>query len=288
MDVKTLSVLSVPYVCTGPTNISNTAGSRRTPAAIRTIYESWNKAGVRFLKEDGSSAGLNFGREISKSMLLNSDLMHELMRKSLLGGGRVCFLGGDNALSYHTAKAFRERFFNRRCGLVMFDAHPDLCRKGKPGMPYHSDWLRYLIDESLFRPADILGIGWRDVEAEERDFAEQIHLTNVWPMSALRFENPRLYEPHKQSFERSVRLFCEKFDAVYVSIDFDVLDPAYAPGVNTVSPGGMNSGYFIEVIKGLSAIPAVKAFDITEINPKRDVNNKMTQILAIKTMIEMA
>ncbi|KKU15418.1 hypothetical protein A3A20_01875 [Candidatus Wolfebacteria bacterium RIFCSPLOWO2_01_FULL_45_19] len=271
--MNVLNVISMPYSSSGLNNISVTEDSRSVPDKIKAIYENHRKAGVCFLKENSFEAELDFE---------NFDE----------NGNRTCFLGGDNSISYHAAKSFCTRYKNLKRGLIALDAHPDLCKKGKPKHPYHSDWLRYLIEEEIFASSDVLCVGWRDVEAEERDFARKIGMRQICLMSALRqgFYSPYRHNPKNRrvdDFQRLMAIFCENFDAIYLSIDFDVIDPAFAPGVNTLSPGGMTSGYFIELIKILSAVPQIKMFDITEVNPVRDVN-QMTQLLALKTMIEMA
>ncbi|MBI4119430.1 MAG: arginase family protein [Parcubacteria group bacterium] len=286
--MKTLNVVSVPYTHSGSKNISHTAGSARTPEAVKNLYRSWEKVGVRFLREDGSKASLNFlDRSISdfgaEAVL---SFLPIVMKVGPEVGRKICFLGGDHSLSYFTVKTFRN-LYGKNTGLIMLDAHPDLCDKGDPGNPYHSDWLRYLLDDRVFEPRQIFGIGWRDAEAEEYEFASKIGLDKILPMSALRFEDLFRYDPYHPSVHRQLALFCRDFEAVYLSIDMDVIDPAFAPGVNAISPGGLSSSHFIELMKSFSKVPQIKAFDITEINPDRDVN-QMTQILAIKTMIEMA
>ena len=58
---------------------------------------------------------------------------------------------------------------------------------------------------------------------------------------------------------------------LYVSLDIDVLDPAFAPGISHHEPGGMTTRQLIDIIQQIS-VPIVGA-DIVELNPKRDINN---------------
>lgn len=290
--MKVLRVIPVPYTCSGGKNISDTKDSRLTPYRIRNLYETNRRIGVSFLKESGFDVELKFLNP-NKVTVDTRDLQCHFFMSGLSDGrkdinSRICFLGGDNSISYYSAKGFGSIYTNNKCGLIMLDAHPDLCKKGMPGKPCHSDWLRYLIDEKIYAPENVLCIGWRDIEAEERDFVTKLKLRSrpaILLMEMLR-SDWRILSTIMQIQERLVS-FCKKFDAIYLSIDMDVVDPAFAPGVNTVSPGGLTSGEFIEIIKALSKIKKIKVFDITEINPDRDIN-QMTQILAIKTMIEMA
>ena len=77
-----------------------------------------------------------------------------------------------------------------------------------------------------------------------------------------------------------------QFDGpVYISLDLDVLDPAYAPGVSHLEPGGLRTRDVITVIQQLK-VPIVGA-DIVEFNPLRDING-MTAMVAAKLLKELA
>lgn len=278
--MRELPVILTAYAKSGPHNIGETSDSKNAPSKIHDICKFRKSIGVEFLKESGEQARFFF---------LDSGRNFSAFKEKIQRGteSRICILGGDHALSYFTAKIFHELNQNLRCGLIVLDAHPDLCRKGEPQDPCHSDWLRYLLEEKIFAPADIFCLGWRDIEPEERRFASKSYLRNIIPMANLRFENMLAYDSYKFMLKRELGSFCSKFDAVYLSFDFDVIDPAFAPGVNTPSPCGLTSSQFIELVKIASAMPQIKVFDTTEISPNRDVN-QMTQLLAIKTMTEMA
>ncbi len=72
---------------------------------------------------------------------------------------------------------------------------------------------------------------------------------------------------------------------VYLSLDMDVLDPAYAPGVSHHEPGGMSTRMVLRLIQSIDQ-PIVGA-DIVEYNPDRDVN-AMTAAVAAKLLKEIA
>ena len=71
---------------------------------------------------------------------------------------------------------------------------------------------------------------------------------------------------------------------LYISLDLDVLDPAYAPGISHHEPGGLSSRELINIIQSIKA--TVMGADIVEYNPVRDVNN-MTAMVAYKLMKEI-
>ena len=71
---------------------------------------------------------------------------------------------------------------------------------------------------------------------------------------------------------------------LYISLDMDGFDPAYAPGVSNHEPGGLSSRQVIDLIQGIDA--QIVGADIVEYNPDRDFND-MTAYLAAKMMKEL-
>ena len=83
----------------------------------------------------------------------------------------------------------------------------------------------------------------------------------------------------------SVMAAAKDFEALYVSIDIDVLDPAFAPGTGCTEPAGLTSRELIYFVQRLKLLKNLKIVDIVEINPKKDVNN-MTSKLGAKIIAE--
>ena len=78
-----------------------------------------------------------------------------------------------------------------------------------------------------------------------------------------------------------------KFDAVYVSVDIDVLDPAFAPGTGYIEPGGMTTRELLYFIQRLKNLRNIMMWDLVEVNPEKDVN-ELTVMAAAKILVEMA
>jgi arginase len=83
-------------------------------------------------------------------------------------------------------------------------------------------------------------------------------------------------------FGRNIRL--DLTTPVYLSMDIDALDPAYAPGVSHREPGGLSTRQVIDLIHGIDQ-PIVAA-DIVEYNPRCDISN-LTAIVAAKLLKEI-
>ena len=80
------------------------------------------------------------------------------------------------------------------------------------------------------------------------------------------------------------QLFKNFSNPLYLSIDLDVLDPAFAPGVSHHEPGGMNTSELISIIQNLKA--NIVGADIVELNPKRDKGG-VTAMVAAKLLKEL-
>ncbi|MEM4368887.1 MAG: arginase family protein, partial [Candidatus Woesearchaeota archaeon] len=77
----------------------------------------------------------------------------------------------------------------------------------------------------------------------------------------------------------------QTFDGLYVSIDIDVVDPAFAPGTGYPEPGGFSSRDLIYFLQRLRLLKNFMALDVVEINPLKDVQD-LTVKLGAKLLVE--
>lgn len=187
---------------------------------------------------------------------------------------KCIILGGDHSISYPCFKAFSQN--NKNAGIVVFDAHPDLMDKA--GINSQEDWLRSLINEKVVDKDKVIIIGVRNSDKIEKEFIDENKL-NVHYM--------------KNIFEHKIENICDsvmekimEWPAVYLSIDIDAADPAFAPGTGYTEPGGLTSRELIYFIQRLNKLKNIKMIDIVEVNPGKDVND-MTSKLAAKLMCEL-
>ena len=174
-------------------------------------------------------------------------------------------IGGDHSITYACFKAFAEKHKNP--GLLIFDSHPDCYQRTQP--PTHEDFVRTLVEEKIVKPQNIVLIGIRNPCTEEIEHIKQENI-KVFFMKNL-FNN---IENTCDAVMESVR----RFDALYLSIDIDVLDPAFAPGTGVPEPGGLTTRellYFIQRIKNLKNL---KMVDLVEVNPEFDINDITAKI----------
>lgn len=185
---------------------------------------------------------------------------------------KIVFIGGDHSLSYSLVKSFMKT--SKSCGLIVFDAHTD-CMKPMQE-PTHEEWLRAIIEKG-FDSRNISLIALRNIEPEEKAFLDKTK-ANIFSMKELQ-------EDLEDSCDRIMEIV-RKCDKVYVSIDIDAIDPAFAPGTGYIEPGGLTSRQFLYILQRLMLLDNIKVIDLVEVNPEKDLNG-LTLKLAAKIIGEL-
>lgn len=192
---------------------------------------------------------------------------------------KTFFLGGDHSISYSLGKAFLDYCENsgKEPCLIVFDAHPDCMplTKGCERYPNHEEWLRALIEQG-FPAKNVLIVGIRNSDAIENEFLKEKNIRTISVNKIL------------ENIEEMCEIIMEFSNRkeLYLSLDIDVVDPAFAIGTGYKEPGGLTSREFIYIIQRLNKIKNLKTIDLVEINPKKDVNN-LTVKLGAKILSEV-
>ena len=190
---------------------------------------------------------------------------------------KTIFLGGDHSISFSTTRAFLEhcKKSEKEPCLIVFDAHPDCMDSTDSKLPTHEEWLRGLI-EFGFPAENIFLIGVRNSDPLETVFLKKqgIKVMNM---------NQTL-----ENLEDSCDTIMEfsKDKELYISIDIDVIDPAFAPGTRYKEPGGLTTRQFLYLIQRLNLVKNLRAVDIVEINPDKDTK-ELTVKLGAKILSEL-
>ena len=177
-------------------------------------------------------------------------------------GDRVLVLGGDHALTWPVLRGVtRDR---EPVNVLHLDAHPDLYDELDGNRFSHATPMTRALEEGRIRRLVQVGIrtmnGPQQVQAD-RFGVEVVSMRDWRDDLSLEFDGP-----------------------VYLTIDLDVLDPAFAPGVSHLEPGGLSTRQLISLIQRLD--PDWVGGDIVELNPRRD-RNGMTAAVAAKLMKEV-
>lgn len=253
-----------------PTDVHSSylRGPAQAPALIRAAlfndaYGSASERGIEL-----SDIEINDRGDLPlKEEPADDDLIREAIAASAGEGAAPISLGGDHAVTYPILQGIAANW--GPVDLLHFDAHPDLYDSYEGNKRSHASPFARIMEEGL--AASLTQIGIRTLNKHLLQQAERFGVT-IYPMSQLPM-NWGANTPLK--FSR----------AVYVSIDLDGFDPAYAPGVSHHEPGGLTPRDVIDCLLGLDVVLA--GADVVELNPKRDING-MTAVLAAKLVKELA
>lgn len=185
---------------------------------------------------------------------------------SLMQSGRFClFLGGDHSVTIPLHKAFGKHNKDKKIGIIHFDAHYDLCREYDGHKWSHACTEARALDD-VISGEDLFFVGVRVAELQELDvIKENPGIRNITPAALDKMGVEKAFEMLSEAFK--------DYDALYMTLDIDVLDPAYAPGTGTPVSGGISSRQFIDLTRMILDELPVKAMDIVEVSPPNDVND---------------
>lgn len=247
-------------------NSTHLAGPALGPEAIRDQLHSGS---ANYYTEDGVDiaavvvdvGSIAVGNEAGSES--DADLVTNHVVETLRSGGRPLGMGGDHSITYPILRALRS--LHADLTIVHVDAHPDLYDNfGDNRLSHASPFARIMEDGLCDR---LIQVGIRTATAHQREQAQRFGVETVEARDFQEFDARSILGP------------------IYVSIDLDGLDPAFAPGVSHLEPGGLTTRQVIDLIAGVGG-PIVGA-DVVELNPLTDVGG-VTAMVAAKLVKELA
>nr|AIF16865.1 putative agmatinase (speB) [uncultured marine thaumarchaeote KM3_75_C11] len=252
------TIFGVPFDSTH----SYKPGCRFGPDAIRDAFNNIEifqpEFGVDLEAEAISDLGNTKHTVVAAEMLqmvkgVTSELKKQDKQIIILGGEHLITLGSFTC-------------FPKDTGYVVFDAHYDLRDQYADIKLSHAAYLRRIVEE---RGSDnIVHVGARAFVKEELAFLKEHNIATVSDKEIRNGNGPKLLKDITSTFDR-----------VYLSVDLDVLDPAFAPGVGNPEAVGISSRELYDLITTLQNKKIVAA-DMVELNPTYD--NGSTASMAAK------
>jgi len=187
-------------------------------------------------------------------------------------GKKTVAVGGEHTITLGVLKGLGAKA--QKTALVSFDAHLDL-RKEFLGLKLSHATFMHWINEEL-KPALIVEVGTRAVCKEEIAYAKKSGI-DFFTSQQIRMEGPG------QIAKRLAKKLAP-YENVYLSIDMDVLDPAYAPAVQNPEPEGIETHTLIDILCALCDNRVV-GFDVMEVAPNHDQGT--TAIQASRVIFEI-
>jgi agmatinase len=182
-------------------------------------------------------------------------------------------LGGDHGTTLPVLRALAKR--HGTMSLVHFDAHPDFW-PGVPERPYHHGTVfRRAVEEKLIDPAASVQIGIRG--SISANLVEEARAAGFHLLTGSEFAAQGVAATLEDIRSRAKL-------PVYVSLDIDSVDPAFAPGTGTPEVAGLTSREIVDLVRGLKGLP-LAGFDVVEVAPAYD-SAEITALLAANLVYE--
>ena len=265
---------------------SHRAGCRFGPQAIRT---------TDYLPHDGARPHLALGVDPlselgvvdlgdvempSGETELSLQRLEEVVAAVAAAGVVPVVLGGDHTIALPDVTGVARRYGFGRVSVIHFDAHADT-GDSQFGLLYgHGTPMRRLIESGACRGDRFLQIGLRGYWPEPETLtwmAEQ----GMRSFEMTEVVNRGLTEVLDEAFA----IATDDCDAVFLSVDVDVVDPGSAPGTGTPEPGGLSSRQLLDAVRRIGMELPLAGIDVVEVSPPYDTA-EITAYLANRVVLE--
>ena len=212
----------------------------------------------------------------------DAEKSHDAIRETVsmvAGAGCVpVVLGGDHSIAHPDVGAVAAASPGP-VGLVHFDAHADDAPEVYGVVRSHGTPLRLLVEEGSLSGEHIVQVGLRGYWPDPEDFE--------WARSR-GFRWHLIDEVHDRGIDAvtsDVVAALSGLDRVFLSVDIDVCDPAFAPGTGTPEPGGMAGWQLLRSVRRLAAELPIAGMEVVEVSPPYD-HADVTALLAHRVVLE--
>lgn len=183
-------------------------------------------------------------------------------------------IGGDHSTTIPVHRGI-DKALNEPFGIIHIDAHFDLCNELEGDSLSHGSTERRALELKNVNSNDnLFFIGIRSVELDELEFMKNNNINVI-----------NSYDFHRLGVNMvvdEVKRKMKHLNKIYISLDIDCLDPAYAAGTGTPQFGGLNSRDLLDLLRGLFELPII-GFDVVEIAPSLD--QSLTSVFAGRKII---
>ncbi len=234
-------------------------GPKLAPPLIR---EALNCGSLNLFAENGISIENSMIEDKGDFEISEYFDIEKITKSHLNLSHKVLTLGGDHSITFPIIKAYNKKY--PTLDILHIDAHSDLYDDFEGDKYSHACPFARIMENGF--AVRLVQVGIRTLNTHQAEqanrFNVEIHQMKDLNLSKIpKFKNP-----------------------LYISLDMDGFDPAFAPGVSHHEPGGLSSRQVIELIQNIHT--EIVGADIVEYNPNRDFQN-MTAFLAAKMMKEI-
>jgi agmatinase len=262
-------VLGVPFDVTS----TYRTGARFGPTAIRQASLNIETISIRtgIDVEDlkiHDLGDLHISTDTKKTLKMTTSVIKEILDANK----KPVTLGGEHTITLGVAKSLGDKVSNT--AIVSFDAHLDLRNEFLGLKLSHTTFMRRINEE--VKPAKIVEVGTRAVCKEELAYAKKVHIDF--------FTSERILNEGSKHVAKLLKQELAKYKHVYLTIDMDVLDPAYVPAAQNPEAEGIDTHALLNILSEICD-KRVLAFDVVEVAPNYDQG--VSAIQAAKVVFEV-
>jgi agmatinase len=188
------------------------------------------------------------------------------------------FIGGDHSVTIPLAQAFSQTV-DAAFGVIHIDAHTDLMDTYEGHRWSHACTERRVLEYPHMADKQLVFCGIRSWVAEELDFLAAHPGINVHTARSMSQRGVEAVAVDVIGQLRGLK-------HIYLTLDIDSLDPAFAPGTGTPEAGGLTTRELLELLRLLFAALPIRAMDVVEVSPPLDYSD-ITSIAALKVLYEV-
>jgi len=274
-DGVDVAIVGIPF----DSGASNRAGTRFGPRKIReSSLLLWGYNQVLGVAPAEELSIVDYGDVSTIAVDINATMENitSEIKGILEKDVTVVALGGDHSISLPLLRAHTAKFGPP--AVIHFDSHPDTWDWEFKDQPYsHGTPFRRAIEEELIDTSAYLQIGIRGPTSWAND------LSNAREMGAKILTIHQVFEMGIPAVITEMRETIGE-RPVYVSLDIDSVDPAFAPGTGTPEVGGLTSYQILQLVRGMQGLN-IDGFDLVEVSPPYD-HGDITAILGANLAFE--
>ncbi len=248
--------------------VSNRAGARLGPRAVRAIERigPYNHQTGAVPKADCRAADVGDVGFRSRYSLENSiEDIEEYYKRVVEAGVLPLSVGGDHSITHPILKALGA---DEPVALIHIDAHCDTAGTYDDCKFHHGGPFRLAVLDGVLDPEKTIQIGIRGAAEAIWEFSYTSGMTVVHVEDVMEMGIPALIEKTRELIGDM---------RVYISIDVDGFDPAYAPGTGTPEAGGLTPREGFQFLRGLMGMNIIGA-DVVEVAPMYDPTSNTAQL----------
>jgi len=256
MEDCDVAVFGIPF----DGGVSFRSGAKTAPDALRNITYTISPTTEDFqdfsdlkVKDMGNALG-NTRDELFESA-------EEMAYKAVKAGKFFTMIGGDHSTTIPVHRGI-DKALDESFGIIHIDAHFDLCNDQSGDTLSHATTERRALElDNVDGIDNLFFLGIRSIESDELDFFanNKVNVLSAKEISKIGAD----------AVIAQVKEKMKDLKHVYITLDIDCLDPAYAAGTGTPQFGGMTSRELLNILEGLFELPVI-GMDVVEVAPNLD------------------